>query len=229
MTGRPFRIVAACGLAALTVLLPTAARPQAPRSVPAEWTTVPGWNVFVDKGCGTCHRVRGVGDGTIGPDLAGTAAAWGPLWGWRVLLWMFAGMAPYRVLMTSVYRRTGSLLLGVLLHAAYTGGQILLEPAAASATQQLLWWGLLDVVLLVVAGCVIAIELRDRRRPVPKKSSKMPAHNIYSRLGDTAAHAFSQSLAGDSAAFDEPRLQEIAVSALPEAENEIRIEKALNS
>lgn len=31
---------------------------------------VPGWTVFVDKGCGACHRVRGVGDGTIGPDLA---------------------------------------------------------------------------------------------------------------------------------------------------------------
>ncbi len=75
MNGRPFRIVAACGLAALTMLLPTAARPQAPGSVPAEWTTVPGWNVFVDKGCGTCHRVRGVGDGTIGPDLAGLRAS----------------------------------------------------------------------------------------------------------------------------------------------------------
>jgi cytochrome c553 len=75
MNGRSFRIVAACGLAALTMLLPTAARPQAPGSVPAEWTTVPGWNVFVDKGCGTCHRVRGVGDGTIGPDLAGLRAS----------------------------------------------------------------------------------------------------------------------------------------------------------
>ncbi len=75
MNGRPFRIGTGCGLAALTVLLPTAARPQAPRSVPAEWTTVPGWNVFVDRGCGTCHRVRGVGDGTIGPDLAGLRAS----------------------------------------------------------------------------------------------------------------------------------------------------------
>ena len=75
MSGLVFRIVTACGFAALTVLLPAAARPDAPVAVPAEWTTVPGWNVFVDKGCGACHRVRGVGDGTVGPDLAGLRAS----------------------------------------------------------------------------------------------------------------------------------------------------------
>jgi mono/diheme cytochrome c family protein len=77
MTGRPLRIVTAYGLAVLTVLLPVAARPQAPGAVPAEWAMVPGWNVFVDKGCGACHRVRGVGDGTAGPDLAGLRASRG--------------------------------------------------------------------------------------------------------------------------------------------------------
>ncbi len=71
MNGRPYRIIIACGLAVLTMLLPTVARSQGPGAVPAEWTMVPGWNVFVDKGCGTCHRVRGVGDGSVGPDLAG--------------------------------------------------------------------------------------------------------------------------------------------------------------
>jgi membrane protease YdiL (CAAX protease family) len=107
----------------------------------------------------------------IGPDVAGTATAaeWGPLWGWRVLLWMFAGMAPYRVLMTWVYRHTGSLLVGVLMHAVYTGGQILLEPAALSPTQQLLWWGLLDLVLLGVAGVVAAVDRRERRTMDPDR------------------------------------------------------------
>jgi mono/diheme cytochrome c family protein len=38
---------------------------------------VPGWTVFVDKGCSTCHRVRGVGEGTVGPDLAGLRASGG--------------------------------------------------------------------------------------------------------------------------------------------------------
>lgn len=71
MNKRPYRIITGYGLAVLTVLLPAATQAQGPRAVPAEWTMVPGWNVFVDKGCGTCHRVRGVGDGTAGPDLAG--------------------------------------------------------------------------------------------------------------------------------------------------------------
>jgi cytochrome c2 len=38
---------------------------------------VPGWTVFVDKGCATCHRVSGAGDGIVGPDLAGLRASGG--------------------------------------------------------------------------------------------------------------------------------------------------------
>jgi mono/diheme cytochrome c family protein len=101
MNGRRFRIVAACGLAVLTVLLPTAARPQVPVAVPAEWTTVPGWNVFVDKGCGTCHRVRGVGDGTLGPDLAGLRAS-------RSLFDLGAAMWNHMPQMGAAMRDTGT-------------------------------------------------------------------------------------------------------------------------
>jgi cytochrome c2 len=75
--GRSFQIVVALAFVAPTLLLPAAARPQVSVAVPAEWTTVPGWNVFVDKGCGTCHRVRGVGEGTAGPDLARLRASRG--------------------------------------------------------------------------------------------------------------------------------------------------------
>ena len=67
----------AYGLVVLTVLLPAAARSQDPATVPPEWKMVPGWTVFVDKGCGTCHRVRGIGDSTVGPDLAGLQASTG--------------------------------------------------------------------------------------------------------------------------------------------------------
>jgi mono/diheme cytochrome c family protein len=79
MNGRPYRIITAYGLVGLMVLvlLPAVARPQAQRAIPAEWAAVPGWKVFVDKGCGTCHRVRGVGDGAAGPDLAGLRASGG--------------------------------------------------------------------------------------------------------------------------------------------------------
>jgi cytochrome c2 len=71
------RALTAYALVMLTGLLPAAARSQDPGAVPPEWKMVPGWTVFVDKGCGTCHRVRGIGDGTIGPDLAGLRASRG--------------------------------------------------------------------------------------------------------------------------------------------------------
>lgn len=77
-TGRRHcRTLTACGLVVLTVLLPAAARPQGPGEVPPEWKSAPGWTVFVDKGCSACHRVRGIGDGTVGPDLAGLEASAG--------------------------------------------------------------------------------------------------------------------------------------------------------
>jgi mono/diheme cytochrome c family protein len=62
--------ITACGLVVVTLLLPVVARSQAPAAVPAGWAALPGWQVFVDKGCITCHQVRGVGDGTVGRDLA---------------------------------------------------------------------------------------------------------------------------------------------------------------
>ena len=71
------RTLTAYGLVVLTVLLPAAARSQDPGAVPPEWRMVPGWTVFVDKGCSACHRVRGIGDGTVGPDLAGLQASRG--------------------------------------------------------------------------------------------------------------------------------------------------------
>jgi mono/diheme cytochrome c family protein len=65
------------GLFGVTMLLPTATRPQPPAAVPSEWAAAPGWTVFVAKGCAACHRVRGVGDGTVGPDLAALPASRG--------------------------------------------------------------------------------------------------------------------------------------------------------
>ena len=61
--------------------------------------------------------------------------------------------------MTWVYRHTRSLLLGVLMHTAYTGGQALLQPGAASHTESLVWWGLLGVALTLA---VTMVALADR-------------------------------------------------------------------
>jgi cytochrome c2 len=51
----------------LVLLLPAAARSA--ESAPPATPPVADWDVFAEKGCARCHRVRGNGDGTIGPDL----------------------------------------------------------------------------------------------------------------------------------------------------------------
>jgi membrane protease YdiL (CAAX protease family) len=101
----------------------------------------------------------------IGADLVGTAAEWGDQWPWRVLTWIYAGMVPYRVLMTWVYRHTRSLLLGVLTHTAYTGGQALLEPGATGHSENVLWWGLLGLALWAVVGLVALADRAHLMRP----------------------------------------------------------------
>ncbi|HEX8969697.1 MAG TPA: CPBP family intramembrane glutamic endopeptidase [Chloroflexota bacterium] len=93
----------------------------------------------------------------IGGDIPGSAT-WGSLLPLRVLLWMFAGMTAYRVLMTWVYSHSRSLLVAILMHAAFTGGQVLLEPIRATQVESLVWWGLLAVGLWVVVGIVLVAE-----------------------------------------------------------------------
>jgi uncharacterized protein len=63
-------------------------------------------------------------------------------------------MMVYRVLMTWVYHHTGSLLVAILMHAAFTGGQILLEPTRTSHLQNLLWWGLTAIGLWVAVAII---------------------------------------------------------------------------
>lgn len=69
------RTLGASAFLVLGLVLPAAAQPEPPAGVPADWQPVPGWRVFVDKGCAGCHPVRGVGEGTVAPDLAGRQAS----------------------------------------------------------------------------------------------------------------------------------------------------------
>jgi len=61
---------AVCGLVLLSAVAPARAQPPAPpKPFGPDWAMFAGYDVFVKKGCGQCHSVRGVG-GKIGPDLA---------------------------------------------------------------------------------------------------------------------------------------------------------------
>jgi uncharacterized protein len=96
----------------------------------------------------------------------GGLATDGQLYLAHVLLWFVAFMA-YRALMTWVYSHTGSLLLGMLMHASFTGGQALFGPVATTAVEGLLWYALFALVLWVVVGVAALLEAR---RPAPRPS-----------------------------------------------------------
>ena len=111
----------------------------------------------------------------------------------RVLAWMYAMMVPYRILMTKVYSRTGSLLIGVLMHATFTGGQALLEPIGISHQQQLVWWGAAGVALWVVVGLVIAF---DRPSVNATLEEEKPAKSKSTARGCACSASFRIGTAG---------------------------------
>jgi hypothetical protein len=60
--------------------------------------------------------------------------------------WVVA-LTAFRVLMTWAYARTGSLPLGMAMHAGFTGGQALLWPGTVSPAEGLIWYGYFGCVL----------------------------------------------------------------------------------
>jgi len=77
------------------------------------------------------------------------------------------GMLPaYRVLMVWVYERTGSLLVGMLMHVSLTASLIILRPAATGTRlviYELAWAGTLWAVMAAVAATA------RRRPPYPEQ------------------------------------------------------------
>lgn len=78
-------------------------------------------------------------------DYWGNIGAFGSLYPVRGLMWV-ATLTAYRILMVWVYSKTNSLGLMQLMHAGFTGGQILWEPPLAP-TDYLLWYGIFAVAL----------------------------------------------------------------------------------
>lgn len=101
-------------------------------------------------------------------DYWGNAGTFGALYPLRGLLWV-ATLTAYRVLMVQVYSRTASLGLMQLMHASFTGGQAILEPALAPA-DYLLWYGAFSAALWLLVALVAIGRRRIARAPQPQIS-----------------------------------------------------------
>jgi hypothetical protein len=69
--------------------------------------------------------------------------------------------------MVQDYRKTASLGLMQLMHASFTGGQAILEPALAP-TDYLLWYGAFSAVLWVLVALVASGQRGAVRAPHPQ-------------------------------------------------------------
>jgi uncharacterized protein len=96
-------------------------------------------------------------------DYWGNAAAWGPLYLARYLLWCGAAFTAYRMLIVWAMSHTNSLLLAQLMHAGFTGGQVLLMPSLTPSSSGLLWYAAFAVGLWLIVGGVLMVEAAHRR------------------------------------------------------------------
>lgn len=94
-------------------------------------------------------------------DFWGGYTTYGGLYVAHVLLWLVALVA-YRVIMVWVYNNTTSLLLAMLMHTSFTGGQALLEPVFNSAADNIVWYGIFATMLVVVAALIVTFAGSER-------------------------------------------------------------------
>lgn len=77
---------------------------------------------------------------------------------------LFSFLTPYRMLMTWVYERTGSVLISMLMHAALTTSVRIFDPLAISGVPILIYNLALGAVLWVgVISVIVSPSLSGRR------------------------------------------------------------------
>ncbi len=108
-------------------------------------------------------------------------SGYGTLWGVHMLEWSVA-LAAFRILMTWIYSRAESLLLGVLLHASFTGSQLLLWPRA-QAREELIWYALFAGALWVAVAAIA------RRQVSPGRAGAARRFSAAMRAFTTSANA----------------------------------------
>jgi hypothetical protein len=104
-------------------------------------------------------------------DYWGNADAWGAEYVPRYLLWCGASFTAYRVLIAWAYAHTGSLLLAQVMHAGFTGSQVILSPVLAPSVTGLVWYAAFAAALWLVVGLVAVGERLARAASTPSPTA----------------------------------------------------------
>lgn len=142
-----------------------------------------GWTGFATPALRTRYGVLGTG--------LGLGIMWGA-WHFLAVLWgsvsafgeipiplfmfvaLFSFLPPYRLLMTKVYERTGSLAIGILMHASLTTSMLLLGPqvvGAASVANNIVFATVLWLVALVFVRRAQATATTAARHAAASRSA----------------------------------------------------------
>ena len=123
-----------------------------------------GWTGFATPRLLRRHSWLGAG-ATLGlvwavwhvlPDFLGRAV-YGRWWTLHMGEWIVA-LVGFRCFMTWIYARTESVPLAMLLHATFTGGQVLLWPTPGWPSAEPVWYGIFAVALWIVVGLVVFVS-----------------------------------------------------------------------
>lgn len=105
----------------------------------------------------------------------GSAASFGPVpVPLFLLVALFTFLPPYRVLMVRLYQRTGSLPLGIVMHASLTTSMIVLGPSI-SGTQSVIYNLVFAAMLWLIAALSLAVD-RWRARHAHALSLRSAQH-----------------------------------------------------
>lgn len=128
----------------------------------AGWLEEIGWTGFaIRRLLGTWSVLRvGIVVGVLHgawhllADYWGEGIAYGAWYAPYFVLCWIGGLTGLRILITWLHARTGSLPMAQLAHASYTGGMIMIWPAATSPAQNVLWTALFAVLLMAISTAI---------------------------------------------------------------------------
>ena len=100
-------------------------------------------------------------------DYLGGADFYKTLYLFHFFLWVIA-LTVLRFFIMWIYHRTQSLLLPILVHASFTGSQLIITPSRLNATESILWYAIFVVIISILLLTIIIKNLQSQQTLLAK-------------------------------------------------------------
>ena len=95
-------------------------------------------------------------------DYLGGADFYKTLYLFHFFLWIIA-LTVLRFFIMWIYRHTQSLFLPILIHASFTGSQLILTPSILNGTESILWYAIFVVIITTLLLTIIIRNLQSQQ------------------------------------------------------------------